>query len=543
MLTYHGKSVYGGIAIGKLKFWKKENIGIKCYRTNNPDSEFLRFKAALQEAKKQLDALQKKAIEEVGEENAAIFEIHKLMLEDEDYIESVENIICNQELNAEYAVSVTCETFAAMFAGMDDSYMQARAVDVKDISDRIIDILSKKNSSIESYNEPVILVAEDFTPSETLQLDKSKILAFVTAKGSLNSHTAILARTMNIPAIIGVDLSSCLKADGKLAVIDGFNGSIYIDPDNDFLSKSYQRLNEEQEKKELLQSLKGKENITLDGKRIELFANIGNIKDLSLVLNNDAGGIGLFRSEFIFLEKNTFPSEEEQFAIYKNAVETMNGKKVIIRTLDIGADKKVDYFNLKEEENPALGLRAIRLCIKRPDIFKTQLRALLRASVYGNLSIMYPMITSVKEVLDVKNLLLQTASELEAQKIPYKIPEQGIMIETPAAVMISDELAKEVSFFSIGTNDLSQYAMAIDRQNEDLDEFFDPYHRAVLKMIELTVRNAHKEGIWVGICGELAAETELTETFLSIGVDELSVSPGRLLSVRKKIRETNLSKK
>lgn len=543
MLTYHGKSVYGGIAIGKLKFWKKNSDEIKCYRISDPDSEFSRFKAALSEAKRQLDILQDKAVKEVGEENAAIFEIHKLMLEDKDYIESVENIICNQELNAEYAISVTCETFAAMFASMDDNYMQARAVDVKDISDRLISILSKKDSLTESYNEPVILVAEDFTPSETLQLDKSKILGFITAKGSLNSHTAILARTMNIPAIIGVDVFSSLQADGELAVIDGFSGNIYVNPDKELLDKSYKRLNEEQEKKNLLQNLKGKENITLDGKKIELFANIGNIKDLPLVISNDANGIGLFRSEFIFLEKNTFPSEEEQFAIYKNAVETMGGKKVIIRTLDIGADKKVEYFDLKEEENPAMGLRAIRLCIKRPDIFKTQLRALLRASVYGNLSIMYPMITSVKEVLDVKKILLQTAAELEAQNIPFKIPEQGIMIETPAAVMISDELAKEVSFFSIGTNDLSQYAMAIDRQNEDLDEFFNPYHRAVLRMIELTVKNAHKEGIWVGICGELAADTELTEEFLSIGVDELSVSPGRVLSVRKKIRECNLSQK
>ena len=541
MLTYHGKSVYGGIAIGKLKFWKKNTDEIKCYRNNDPDSEFLRFKTALNEAKGQLDVLQEKAVKEVGEENAAIFEIHKLMLEDKDYIDSVENIICNQELNAEYAISVTSETFAAMFASMDDSYMQARAVDVKDISDRLIGILSKKTSLSESYNEPVILVAEDFTPSETLQLDKSKILAFITAKGSLNSHTAILARTMNIPAIIGVDLFSSLQAEGELAVIDGFSGNIYVNPDKELLDKSYKRLSEEQEKKNLLQNLKGKENITLDGKKIELYANIGNIKDLPLVISNDANGIGLFRSEFIFLEKNTFPSEEEQFAIYKNAVETMDGKKVIIRTLDIGADKKVEYFDLKEEENPAMGLRAIRLCIKRPDIFKTQLRALLRASVYGNLSIMYPMITSVKEVLDVKKILLQTAAELEAQKIPFKIPEQGIMIETPAAVMISDELAKEVSFFSIGTNDLSQYAMAIDRQNEDLDEFFDPYHRAVIRMIELTVKNAHKEGIWVGICGELAADTDLTEEFLSIGVDELSVSPGRVLSVRKKIRECNLS--
>ena len=543
MLVFHGKSVYGGIAIGKIKFWKKDDSEVKCYRIEDTKSEFLRFKQALSEAKEQLDVLQKKAVLEVGEENAAIFEIHKMMLEDSDYIESVENIICNQELNAEYAISVTCETFAAMFSAMDDSYMQARAVDVKDISDRLIDVLGKKSSSTQAYNEPVILVAEDFTPSETLQLDKSKILAFVTSKGSLNSHTAILARTMNIPALIGANVLSNPESDGKLAIIDGFNGSIYIEPDEALLTKSYQRLKDENEKKELLLTLKGKENITLDGKKIELFANIGNIKDLPLVISNDAHGIGLFRSEFIFLEKNTFPSEEEQFAIYKSAVETMDGKKVIIRTLDIGADKKVDYFNLKNEENPAMGLRAIRLCIKRPDIFKTQLRALLRASVYGNLSIMYPMITSVKEVIEVKKILLQTAGELEAQNVPYKIPEQGIMIETPAAVMISDELAKEVSFFSIGTNDLSQYAMAIDRQNEDLDDFFDPYHKAVLRMIQITVENAHKENIWVGICGELAADTTLTETFLSIGVDELSVSPGRLLSVRKRIREIDLSKK
>ena len=543
MLIYHGKSVYGGIAIGKIKFWKKSDVDVVCYRTDNPALEFSRFENALSEAKEQLSKLQNKAVEEVGEENAAIFEIHKMMLEDKDYIESVENIICNQELNAEYAVSVTCETFAAMFSAMDDSYMQARAVDVKDISDRIIGILSKKSHSVESYDEPVIIVAEDFTPSETLQLDKSRILAFVTSKGSLNSHTAILARTMNIPAIIGADVFSNKETDGKLAVIDGFDGTVYIEPEEDFLNESYKRLKEEKEKKELLQALKGKENITLDGKKIELFANIGNIKDLPLALNNDANGIGLFRSEFIFLEKNTFPSEEEQFAIYKTAVETMNGKKVIIRTLDIGADKKVDYFNLKPEENPALGLRAIRLCIKRPDIFKTQLRALLRAAVYGNLSVMFPMITSVKEVLDVKRILMQTAGELDAQNIPYKIPEIGIMIETPAAVMISDELAKEVEYFSIGTNDLSQYAMAIDRQNEDLDEFFDPYHKAVLRMIELTTKNAHKAGIWVGICGELAAEPELTETFLAMGVDELSVSPGRILPIRKRIREIDLSKK
>lgn len=543
MLIYQGKSVYGGIAIGRIKFWKKDDSEIKCYRIEDTKKEFSRFEQALSEAKEQLDDLQKKAVLEVGKENAAIFEIHKMMLEDSDYIESVENIICNQELNSEYAISVTAETFAAMFLAMDDSYMQARAVDVKDISDRLIDILSKKHSSKEAYNEPVILVAEDFTPSETLQLDKSKILAFITSKGSLNSHTAILARTMNIPAIIGANVLSNSNADGKLAIIDGFNGTVYIEPDDELLNKSYQRLKDENEKKELLLTLKGKENITLDGKKIDLFANIGNIKDMPLVIANDANGIGLFRSEFIFLEKNTFPSEEEQFAIYKSAVETMDGKKVIIRTLDIGADKKVDYFNLKDEENPAMGLRAIRLCIKRPDIFKTQLRALLRAAVYGNLSIMYPMIASVEEVIEVKKILLQTASELETQDIPYKIPEQGIMIETPAAVMISDELAKEVSFFSIGTNDLSQYVMAIDRQNEDLDVFFDPYHKAILRMIQITVENAHKEGVWVGICGELAADISLTEKFLTMGVDELSVSPGRLLPVRKRIREINLSKK
>ncbi len=543
MNTFYGKSVYDGIAIGRLQFWTKENSEIKKYCISDFKIEYLRFQDALREAIRQLDILKEKATDEVGEENAEIFEIHKLMLEDKDYLDSIENIILNQGVNAEYAVSVTCKNFAGMFSSMDDSYMQARAIDIKDISDRLINILTSNQNTPLSYDEPAILVAEDFTPSETLQFDKSKILAFITSKGSLNSHTAILARTMNIPAIIGLDLISNGIFNGKLAVVDGFAGAVYIEPEEVLLEASYNRLKEEKEKKEFLQSLIGKENITLDGKKIELYANIGNIKDLSRVLDNDAAGIGLFRSEFIFLEKNTFPSEEEQFAIYKNAVETMNGKKVIIRTLDIGADKKVDYFNLNPEENPALGLRAIRLCLKRPDIFKTQLRALLRAAVYGNLSIMYPMITSVKEVLEIKNILLQTAQELEAQAIPYKIPEQGIMIETPASVMISDELAKEVSFFSIGTNDLSQYVMAIDRQNQDLDDFFDTYHPAVMKMIEITVKNAHKNGIWAGICGELAADLNVTEKLLKIGVDELSVSPGRLLSVRKKIRETNISNK
>lgn len=543
MNTFYGKSVYDGIAIGRLQFWTKENSEIKKYCVPDTKIEYSHFQSALRKAVCQLDILKEKATDEVGEENAEIFEIHKLMLEDKDYITSIENIILNQGFNAEYAVSVTCKNFAEMFSSMDDSYMQARAIDIKDISDRLINILTSNQNNPLSYDEPAILVAEDFTPSETLQFDKSKILAFITSKGSLNSHTAILARSMNIPAIIGLDLISEKSFNGKLAIVDGFGGAVFIEPDDVLLEESYKRLNEEKEKKEFLQSLIGKENITLDGKKIELYANIGNIKDLPKVLDNDAAGIGLFRSEFIFLEKNTFPSEEEQFAIYKNAVETMYGKKVIIRTLDIGADKKVDYFDLKPEENPALGLRAIRLCLKRPHIFKTQLRALLRAAVYGNLSIMYPMITSVKEVLEIKNIVLQTAQELEAQGIPYKIPEQGIMIETPASVMISDELAKEVSFFSIGTNDLSQYVMAIDRQNQDLDDFFDIYHPAVMKMIEITVENAHKNGIWAGICGELAADLKVTDRLLKMGVDELSVSPGRLLSVRKKIRETDVSNK
>lgn len=543
MNTFYGKSVYDGIAIGRLQFWKKNNNEIKKFCVLDTKIEYSRFQSALREATRQLDMLKERATDEVGEENAEIFEIHKLMLADKDYLDSIENIILNQGFNAEYAVSVTCKYFVEMFSSIDDSYMQARSTDIKDISDRLINILMSSKDNSVSSDEPVILVAEDFTPSETLQFDKSKILAFITSKGSINSHTAILARTMNIPAIIGLDLISNEVFNGKLAVVDGFAGAVYIEPDEVLLDESYKRLNEEKEKKEFLQSLIGKENITLDGTKIELYANIGNIKDLPRVLDNDAAGIGLFRSEFIFLEKNTFPSEEEQFAIYKNAVETMDGKKVIIRTLDIGADKKVDYFNLKPEENPALGLRAIRLCLKRPDIFKTQLRALLRAAVYGNLSIMYPMIISVKEVLEIKNILLQTAQELEAQGIPYKIPEQGIMIETPASVMISDKLAKEVSFFSIGTNDLSQYVMAIDRQNQDLDDFFDTYHPAVMKMIEITVENAHKNGIWAGICGELAADLKVTEKLLKIGIDELSVSPGRLLSVRKKIRETDISNK
>lgn len=540
MLIYQGKSVYGGIAIGKIKIWKKADSIIKCYHVNDTDRELSRFLEAKSKAINQLSVLRQQAIEKVGSESAAIFEIHAMMLDDADFSDSIENMIRNQRYNAEYAVSLCCESFVAMFSSMDDSYMKERAADVKDISERLINILSGVSFKSDEEESNLIMVAEDFSPSETLQLDKSKILAFVTAKGSLNSHTAILARMMNIPAIIGVDLCSNGLSDGKIAIVDGYSGTVYVDPDESFLAKMQQKADEDVAKHKLLKFYKGKETVTIDGKKINLYANIGNIKDIANVIENDAEGIGLFRSEFIFLEKNTFPSEEEQFAIYKNAVETMGGKKVIIRTLDIGADKKVDYFGLKHEENPAMGLRAIRLCLKQKHIFKTQLRALMRASVYGNLSIMYPMITSVNEIKQIKNIINETAEELKTSNIPYSIPEQGIMIETPASVMISDLLAKEVSFFSIGTNDLSQYTLAIDRQNEDVDDFFNPHHEAVMRMIELTVKNGHKAGIWVGICGELASDITLTKRFLAMGIDELSVSPAAIFPIRKTVRETKL---
>ncbi len=540
MLIYQGKSVYGGIAIGKIKIWKKADSIIKCYHVKDTDKEFSRYLEAKSKAINQLSGLRMQAIEKVGSESAAIFEIHAMMLEDADFSDSIENMIKNQHYNAEYAVSLCCESFVAMFSSMEDSYMKERAADVKDISERLINILSGVSFKSDENDSNLIMVSEDFSPSETLQLDKSKILAFVTAKGSLNSHTAILARMMNIPAIIGIDLCSNGHSDGKIAIVDGYSGTVYVDPDESFLKKMQQKADEDVAKHNLLKFYKGKETVTIDGKRINLYANIGNIKDIANVIDNDAEGIGLFRSEFIFLEKNTFPSEEEQFAIYKNAVETMGGKKVIIRTLDIGADKKVDYFGLKHEENPAMGLRAIRLCLKHPHIFKTQLRALMRASVYGNLSIMYPMITSVDEIKQIKDVVKEAAEELKTSNIPYSIPEQGIMIETPASVMISDLLAKEVSFFSIGTNDLSQYTLAIDRQNEDVDDFFNPHHEAVMRMIRLTIENGHKAGIWVGICGELASDTALTKKFLEMGIDELSVSPAAVFPIRKTVRETKL---
>ena len=542
MLIYQGKSVFGGIAIGKIKIWKKEPITVKRTHIKDCDAEYLRFTEAKAKAITQLKKLQKKALEEVGKDNAAIFDIHILMLEDEDYLDAIKSMICTQSLNAEYAVMLAAENFSKMFSSMNDAYMQARATDVKDISERVINILGDISQSKISGEEPVILVADELTPSQTVQFDKSRILAFVTSKGSLNSHTAILARTMNIPAIIGVDIYENNYADGKMGIVDGYTGNVYIEPEEEFLSRMKTKLDEQLKKRELLQLLKGKEDITLDGKKIKLYANMGNIKDLPLVLFNDAEGIGLFRSEFIYLENDAAPGEEEQFAIYKTVAETMAGKKVIIRTLDIGADKQVEYLGLKEEENPALGLRGIRLCLKRQEIFKTQLRALFRASVYGNISIMYPMIISLDEIHKIKAIVSEVAAELSSQKIPFAIPEQGIMIETPASVMVSDILAKEVSFFSIGTNDLSQYTLAIDRQNEQLDDFFDPHSEAVLKMIEMTVKSAHDAGIWVGICGELAADTSLTEKFLKMGIDELSVSPSMVLSVRKKIRETNLGK-
>jgi phosphotransferase system enzyme I (PtsI) len=487
-----------------------------------------------------LQALYDKALKEVGEANAAIFEIHQMMLDDGDYIESVENIIRTQEVNAEYAVAVTGDNFSNMFASMDDDYMRERAADVKDISERLISVLHGEEKGKVASDEPVIIVADDLAPSETVQLDKDKILSFVTVHGSTNSHTAILAKTMSIPAMIGTNIPLTDEIDGAMAVVDGFAGLIYVDPDKDTLSRMQKKLDEENEKKALLQQLKGKENITLDGQKLKLYSNIGNIKDLALVLQNDAGGIGLFRSEFIYLESEDYPSENDQFAIYKKVAETMAGKQVIIRTLDIGADKQADYFNLPHEENPAMGMRAIRICLTRTEIFKTQLRAIFRASAFGNIAIMYPMIISVDEVRRIKEIAAEVMHELDEQHIEYGQVEQGIMIETPAAVMMSEELAKEVDFFSIGTNDLTQYTLAIDRQNPSLDDFYDSHHPAVLKMIQMVVDNAHKAGIWAGICGELGADLSLTQEFLAMGVDELSVSPGRVLPIRKIVLETNV---
>ncbi len=536
MKKIFGKSVFGGIAIGDISFLKKDEAQVKRLHVDDTETEMKRFEDAKATAAEQLKGLYDKALAEVGEANAAIFEVHQMMLEDLDFIESITNMITTQEVNAEYAVAVTGENFSQMFASMDDDYMKERAADVKDISERIIRILTGAGGNEVDTDKPVILVADDLAPSETVQLDKSKILAFVTRHGSSNSHTAILARTMNIPAIIGVDFPE--DCNGKKAVVDGFEGSLYIDPDTDTLTVMEKRRQEELEKREMLQKLKGQENVTKSGQKINLYANIGGVSDVVNVLQNDAGGIGLFRSEFLYLEKDEYPTEDEQFQVYKSVAETMAGKKVIIRTLDIGADKQIGYFNLAHEDNPAMGYRAIRICLDRIDIFKTQLRALFRASAFGNISIMFPMIISVDEVRQIKEIVNEVKAELDEAGVPYKEDlELGIMIETPAAVMISDELAKEVDFFSVGTNDLTQYTLAIDRQNPQLDKIYDSHHPAILRMLQMIVDNAHKAGAWAGICGELGADLTLTETFLKMGFDELSVSPSMILPLRQKVRE------
>lgn len=540
MQIYKGKSVFGGIAIGKISVYKKDEQLVKRVKIEDADAEMERYTAARNIAAAQLQKLYDKALKEVGEANAAIFEVHQMMLEDEDYNESVENIIRSQMVNAEYAVASTADNFAQMFEAMDDDYMRGRAADVRDISERVITVLAGGAGGGLDSDEPVIIAADDLAPSETVQLDKDKVLSFVTAHGSENSHTAILARTMGIPALIGTGIDLDESVDGKLGIVDGTNGVVYVDPDAELLEEMKKKQQEEQEKKRLLQTLKGKENITLDGQKVMLYANVGNIKDLGIALQNDAGGIGLFRSEFIYLGQDHYPTEEEQFQIYKTVAETMAGRRVIIRTLDIGADKQCDYFELDKEDNPAMGLRAIRICLTRPEIFKTQLRALFRASVYGNINIMYPMIISVDEVRQIKAIVEEVKAELKEQGIEYGNPAQGIMIETPASVMMSRELAEEVDFFSIGTNDLTQYTLAIDRQNSKLDKFFDSHHPAVLRMIQMTVENAHKAGIWCGICGELGADQTLTKDFLAMGVDELSVSPGSILPLRRIILETDV---
>ena len=542
MKVFNGKSVFGGIAIGKICIYRKSSQKVRRITIDDPEQEIQRYNAAREEAIFELRMLYDKAVKEVGEVNAAIFEIHQMMLDDDDYNESVENIIRSQNVNAEYAVGVTADNFSQMFASMDDDYMRERAADVKDISERVLNILSGSSQGLMDSKEPVILLADDLAPSETVQIDKDMVLSFVTVHGSLNSHTAILARTMAIPALVSTNMPLDEEIDGKLAVVDGNEGIIYINPDEETLSHLKEQYDKEAEKKELLETLKGKENVTIDGRSIMLYANIGNIKDLALVRSNDAGGIGLFRSEFIYLEQDHYPTEDEQFAIYKKVAETMAGRRVIIRTLDIGADKQCDYFEMAKEENPAMGCRAIRICLTRPEIFKTQLRALFRASVFGKIAIMYPMIISIEEIRKIKKIVEEVKSELSAEGIEYGDPEQGIMIETPAAAITSDLLAKEVDFFSIGTNDLTQYTLAIDRQNTQLDSFFDPHHPAILRQIKMVVDNAHKAGIWAGICGELGADQTLTKEFLAMGVDELSVSPGSILPLRKIIRETDISK-
>lgn len=540
MLKLSGKVVYKGIVMGPVAVLKKDDQQVKRTKITDADAELVRLGKAGEQAQAQLQKLYDKAVKEVGEASAAIFEVHQMMLEDDDYLDAIHNMIRTEMVNAEYAVAVTGDNFSEMFANMDDDYMKARAADVKDISNRLVRNLMGQEDVDLADMEPSIIVADDLSPSETVQMDKKKILAFVTVHGSSNSHTAILARMMNIPALIGVSVNLDEVRTGMKAVVDGLKGEVVFDPSEEVCAEAEERIREEQEKLKLLQTLKGKDNVTLSGKKIDIYANIGSVSDVGYVLENDAGGIGLFRSEFLYLGRDDFPTEEEQFQAYRQVVQTMAGKKVVIRTLDIGADKQVDYFNLGKEDNPAMGYRAIRICLKQPDIFKTQLRALFRAAMHGNLSVMYPMITSVEEVRKIYEVVGQVRTELDEQQIPYKVPEQGIMIETPAAVMVSDELAEIVDFFSIGTNDLTQYTLALDRQNAKLDDFYNPHHKAILRMIQMVADNAHKCGKWVGICGELGADLELTEEFLRMGIDELSVAPSMVLRVRKAVREADV---
>lgn len=537
MLKYSGKSVYKGVAMGKVLVFNKEEDVVKREKIEDTDAEIARLADAIVKSQKQLQDLYEKAVKEVGEASAAIFEVHQMMMEDEDYIEAIHNMIRSESINAEFAVATTGDNFSEMFAAMDDDYMKARSADVKDISNRIVRNLLGKEADDNNQSEPVIIVADDLSPSETVQMDKDKILAFATVHGSINSHTAILARMMNIPALIGVPMNLSEIQTGMVAIVDGVKAEITFDPSSEECLNAMNRIKEQEVQAKLLETLKGKDNVTKSGRHINLYANIGSVSDVGYVLENDAGGVGLFRSEFLYLGREDFPTEEEQFQAYKQVAQTMAEKKVIIRTLDIGADKQVDYFELGKEENPAMGYRAIRICLKQKDIFKTQLRALLRATIYGNISIMYPMITSVSEVEQIYEIVDEVKNELQSAGVAYKEPEQGIMIETPAAVMVSDELAKMVDFFSIGTNDLTQYTLAIDRQNEKLCDFYDSHHPAILKMIQMVVDNAHKEGKWAGICGELGADTELTETFVEMGLDELSVAPSMILKLRQIIRE------
>ena len=537
MKILEGKTVYKGTALGKIYIFQKVECEVKKEQIQDVEAELARVASAKEKANEELQALYNKALEEVGESNAAIIQIQQMFLEDEDYQDAIEDKIRTEQVNAEYAVSVAGEEVAEMFAAMDDDYMKARAADIRDITRRIVKCLCGCDDDNAEFAEPVIIVADDLAPSETVNLDKSKILAFVTVHGSTNSHTAILARTMNIPALVSVDMNIDNLYSGMEAVVDGVNGVFIVEPDEEMRNKALTQMEEEAKKRALLEELKGKENVTLSGKKINLYANIGCIEDVKYALENDAGGIGLFRSEFLYIGRENLPSEEEQFQIYKQAAEEMNGKKIIIRTLDIGADKQADYLNIPAEENPALGYRAIRICLTQTEIFKTQLRALYRAAVYGNISIMYPMIISTEEVEQIKKITAEVKAELAAENVPYRDVEEGIMIETPAAAMISDELAEMVDFFSVGTNDLTQYTLAIDRQNDKLDPFYNAHHKAVLRLIQMAADNAHKAGKWIGICGELGADTELTETFVNMGIDELSVAPGMILKLRQIVRE------